>query len=62
MGEEVVDNVHNVSKAEIEQVSGGIYLLYESAITEANLFKNAWPIYLAKSTAPSFFAHLDLKT
>ncbi|MEM9866084.1 MAG: TetR/AcrR family transcriptional regulator [Bacteroidota bacterium] len=62
LGEVVVDNVHNVSKAEIEQVSGGIYLLYESAITEANLFKNAWPIYLAKSTAPSFFAHLDLKT
>jgi len=62
LGEVVSDNIENLSKAEIEKVSGGIYLLYESAITESYLFKSDWPIYLSKSIAPSFFEHLPLKS
>ncbi len=62
LGEIVAENVHNISKAEIEKVSGGIYLLYDSAITESYLFKNAWPIYLAKNVAPSIFSHLEIKS
>ncbi len=61
LGQVVVDNIHNVSKAEVEKVSGGIYMLYDSAITEAYLHKNAWPIYLAKNVAPSFFMGMELK-
>ncbi|PRX56759.1 TetR/AcrR family transcriptional regulator [Flagellimonas meridianipacifica] len=62
LGDVVLENIHNVSKAEVEKVSGGIYMLYDSAITEAYLHKNAWPIYLAKTIAPSFFSNLDMKS
>ncbi|MEM9077733.1 MAG: TetR/AcrR family transcriptional regulator [Bacteroidota bacterium] len=62
LGEVILENAHNVSKAEVEKVSGGIYMLYDSAITEAYLHKNAWPIYLAKTMAPSFFSHLNMKS
>lgn len=55
LGEIVGDNISNISIAEIERISGGIYLLYESAITESYLHKNDWPIHLAKSIAPSLF-------
>ena len=60
LGEIVGNNIANVSKAETEKISGGIYLLYESAITESYLHKNDWPIYLAKSIAPSLFAESQL--
>lgn len=53
--EEVTGNLPNLSKAEIERISGGLYLLYESAITESRLFGNDWPIYTAKGIAPSLF-------
>lgn len=61
LGEVVGDNIINVSKAEIEKISGGLYLLYESAITESYLFKNDWPIYMAKNMAPSLFVHSEIK-
>ena len=55
LGEIVGDVIANISLAETEKISGGIYLLYESAITESHLHKNDWPIHLAKSVAPSIF-------
>lgn len=61
LGEIVGDTIANVSKAETEKISGGIYLLYEAAITESYLHQNDWPIYLAKSIAPSVFAQSKLK-
>jgi AcrR family transcriptional regulator len=60
LGETVGDNIANISIAETEKISGGIYLLYESAITESHLHKNDWPIHLAKSIAPSLFAEAKL--
>ncbi|WP_394974529.1 TetR/AcrR family transcriptional regulator [uncultured Croceitalea sp.] len=60
LGEIVGDNIANISIAETEKISGGIYLLYESAITESHLHKNDWPIHLAKSIAPSLFAESKL--
>ena len=61
LGEVVGDSIQHVSKAEIEKISGGLYLLYESAITESHLHKNDWPIHLAKSIAPNLFAGAKLK-
>ncbi|RDY59682.1 TetR/AcrR family transcriptional regulator [Flagellimonas nanhaiensis] len=60
LGEVVNDNIVNISKAETEKISGGIYLLYESAFTESHLFKNDWPIYTARSIASSLFANSEL--
>jgi AcrR family transcriptional regulator len=60
LGEIVGDNIANISLAETEKISGGIYLLYESAIMESHLHKNDWPIHLAKSIAPSLFAASEL--
>lgn len=59
LGEVVGENIPNLSRAEMEKTSGGLYLLYESAITESHLFKNDWPIYMAKSIAPSLFTELE---
>lgn len=56
LGETVSENLPNISRAEIEKISGGLYLLYEAAITESHLFKNDWPIYTAKGLAPGLFA------
>ena len=61
LGEIVGENIANVSKAETEKISGGLYLLYESAITESHLHQNDWPIHLAKSVAPSLFSQTKLK-
>ena len=61
LGEIVGDNITNISIAETEKISGGIYLLYESAIMESHLHKNDWPIHLAKSIAPSLFSQSHLK-
>jgi len=61
LGEVVGDNIAHVSKAETEKISGGLYLLYESAITESHLHQNDWPIHLAKSIAPSLFSESRLK-
>lgn len=60
LGEVVSDNITNISKAETEKISGGIYLLYDSAITESHLFKNDWPIYTARSIAPLLFANSEV--
>ena len=60
LGEVVGDNISNLSKAETEKISGGLYLLYESAVTESHLFKNDWPIFIAKSIAPSLFMDAEL--
>lgn len=60
LGEVVSENVQNISRAETEKISGGLYLLYDSAITESHLHKNDWPIFMAKSIAPSLFANVDL--
>ncbi|MBW8242426.1 TetR/AcrR family transcriptional regulator [Muricauda oceani] len=60
LGEIVGDNISNLSKAETEKISGGLYLLYESAVTESHLFKNDWPIFMAKSIAPSLFMDAEL--
>ena len=59
LSEVVGENIPNLSRAEMEKTSGGLYLLYESAITESHLFKNDWPIYMAKSIAPSLFTELE---
>lgn len=61
LGEVVGDNIINISRAETEKISGGLYLLYESAITESHLFKNDWPIYMAKNMAVSLFEKSELK-
>lgn len=61
LGEVVGANIANLSKAEIERISSGLYLLYDSAITESHLFKNDWPIFIAKSIAPSLFADLEVE-
>ncbi|THV61396.1 TetR/AcrR family transcriptional regulator [Flagellimonas alvinocaridis] len=60
LGEVVGGNIPNLSKAEIERISSGLYLLYDSAITESHLFKNDWPIFMAKSIAPSLYAGIDV--
>ena len=60
LGEIVGDTISNLSKAETEKISGGLYLLYESAVTESHLFKNDWPIFMAKSIAPSLFIDTEL--
>ena len=61
LGEVVGNNIANISKAETEKISGGLYLLYESAITESHLHQNDWPIHMAKSIAPSLFSEAVLK-
>lgn len=60
LGEVVGDNIANISKAETEKISGGLYLLFESAITESHLHKNDWPIHLARSVAPNLFTNSAL--
>lgn len=60
LGEVVGENIANVSKAETEKLSGGLYLLYESATTESHLHENDWPVHLAKSIAPSLFSEARL--
>ncbi|MGW9684398.1 TetR/AcrR family transcriptional regulator [Flagellimonas sp. 2504JD1-5] len=60
LGEVVSENIMNISKAETEKISGGLYLLYDSAITESYLFKNDWPIYMSRSIAPSLFTDSEL--
>ncbi|MEX0313407.1 MAG: TetR/AcrR family transcriptional regulator [Allomuricauda sp.] len=60
LGEVVSENIVNISKAETEKISGGLYLLYDSAMTESHLFKNDWPIYMSRSIAPSLFANSEL--
>ncbi|MGX1927881.1 TetR/AcrR family transcriptional regulator [Flagellimonas sp. 2504JD4-2] len=60
LGEVVSENIVNISKAETEKISGGLYLLYDSAITESYLFKNDWPIYMSRSIAPCLFADSEL--
>ncbi len=60
LGEVVNENINNISKAETEKISGGLYLLYDSAITESYLFKNDWPIYMSRSIAQSLFANSEL--
>lgn len=60
LGEVVGNNISNLSKAETEKISSGLYLLYESAVTESHLFKNDWPIFMAKSIAPSLFMDVEL--
>lgn len=61
LGEVVGDNLMNISKAETERISGGLYLFYQSAIMESHFHKNDWPIHLAKSIAPSLFAGIAIK-
>jgi len=61
LGEIVGDTIANISRAETEKISGGLYLLYEGAITESHLHRNDWPIHLAKSIAPSIFSESKLK-
>lgn len=61
LGEIVGDTISNLSKAETEKISGGLYLLYESAVTESHLFKNDWPIFMARSIVPSLLSDMELK-
>ncbi|WP_343488270.1 TetR/AcrR family transcriptional regulator [Allomuricauda sp. d1] len=60
LGELVRRNFINVSNAEVEKISGGIYLLYESAITESHLHQADWPIHLAKKMAISLFQGMQM--
>ncbi|MEO1010906.1 MAG: TetR/AcrR family transcriptional regulator [Bacteroidota bacterium] len=41
-------NIKNLSRAEAEKISSGLFLLYEGAISESNLQQNDWPIYSAR--------------
>ena len=61
LGEIVGDNLLNISKAETERISGGLYLLYESALMVSHLHQNDWPIHLAYSSAPSLFSDIAIK-
>ncbi len=61
LGEIVGDTIANISIAEKEKITGGIYLLYEGAVTESHLHKNEWPIHLAKSIAQSLFKDSNLR-
>src|SRR5690554_653158 len=56
LGETVSGNLPNISRAEIEKISGGLYILYGSANTESHLFRNDWPIYTDKGLAPMLVA------
>ena len=49
MGEVVGRNISNLSKAQTEKMFGGLYLLYESAITESHLFKNVLLVNLSQT-------------
>ena len=60
LGELIQDNYPNSSKAEIERISGGLYMLYESAISESHLHKNDWPIHLAKRLATSLIQEVAI--
>lgn len=60
LGEVVRRNFVNTSNAEVDKISGGLYLLYESAITESHLHQNDWPIHLAKNMAPSLFEGMQM--
>ncbi|KPM33051.1 Regulatory protein TetR [Croceitalea dokdonensis DOKDO 023] len=62
LGEVVGENLKNLSIAETEKISGGLYMLYESAITESHLHKDDWPIHLARSIAPSLYGNAIEKT
>jgi hypothetical protein len=53
-------NFVNISKAEVEKISGGLYLLYESAMSESYLHQSDWPIYLAKNMAADLFSGVQL--
>ncbi len=57
----VKDSFAFISKAETEKIAGGLYLLYESAITESHLHKNDWPIHLGKQVASNLFLNVKLK-
>ena len=61
LGGVVDDNLKNLSLAETEKISGGLYMLYESAITESHLHQDDWPIHLARSIAPSLYAGATIK-
>ncbi len=54
-------NFINISNAEVEKVSAGIYLLYEAAISESHIHQNDWPIHLSKKMAVSLFDGLEIK-
>lgn len=60
LGELIQDNYPNRSKAEIERISGGLYMLYESAISESHLHENDWPIHLAKRLANSLIKEVTV--
>lgn len=57
----VQNSVKNASKAEIEQLSNSIYLLYETAITESYLHKSDWPIFQSRNIAQKLIADFELK-
>ena len=57
----IQDTVAFSSKAEREKIAGGIYLLYESAITQSYLHKNDWPIHLAKQMGADLLLNVQLK-
>ncbi|MEM1338874.1 MAG: TetR/AcrR family transcriptional regulator [Bacteroidota bacterium] len=61
LGNVVQDSVALISKAEREKLAGGLYLLYEGAVTESYLHKNDWPIHLAKQMAADLFLTVQLK-
>ncbi|PQJ16333.1 TetR/AcrR family transcriptional regulator [Aureicoccus marinus] len=55
LGELVSENVGLISVAETEHISGALYLLMESAITESHVHQSDWPIHLARRVVPSLF-------
>ncbi|WP_299533322.1 TetR/AcrR family transcriptional regulator [Ulvibacterium sp.] len=46
--EVVNDNIKNLSNAEAEKITNGLYLLYEGAVGESHLHQSDWPIYSAR--------------
>jgi len=54
--EVVTNNIPGISKKEIQKIANGLYLLYESAVSESHLHKSDWPIHSAKDIGAKLIA------
>lgn len=54
--EVVIANIQNLSNAEAEKITNGLYLLYESAVNESHMHQSDWPIYSARDVGTLLIA------
>lgn len=54
--EVVTKNIQNLSNAEAEKITNGLYLLYESAVSESHLHQSDWPIFSARDVGAQLIA------